>query len=619
MPDQKLSQLTAATTPLTGAELVYVVQGGNQRRTTAADVAGLGSATDLSYDAATRTLSSSTGADVVLPEATTTLAGLMAAASLVKLNSIIVDRAQLTVAEVRNNSGVAIPKGAPVYVTGSSGTVKTVALADASTEATAANTIGVALDAISHNSNGFIVTEGLLSGVDTSTLTEGQMTWLSETTGAITTTRPTQPAHGVHLGWCVKQAAGSAGILYIKVDNGYELDELHDVLIVGATTGQVLRRAADGLWKNAMLTAGDVGADAAGTAAASMSAHTGAANPHSQYALSSSLGTLATANAATPPALGDTTPAAGAFTALSASTSMLLPNGAPATPLSRMLYAVADTMRYRDSTNTERLLLNATDNLANLSNTTTARANIGAAASGAVTGSGLTVATARLLGRSTAGTGAVEEITLGTGLSFSGTTLNATGGGGSSFSGYAVGNWISPIEGVMAQGQSLNTANMIYLIPCTVKRSIQVGELGARVAIAAASSTIQLAIYASVDGLPTGLPLASTADLSSATATTISSAVTAFNMTGNQVYWMGVCANATTVAMVSNTSANLSTAALIGSSSLADIAFTSNVTTYHRQVSSTYGVWPDLTGVATTVVSNSSRGAIVFLKVSAFL
>ena len=298
MPDQKLSQLTAAT-PLTGAELVYVVQSGNQRRTTAADVAGLAAATNLSYDAATRTLSSSTGADVVLPEATTTLAGLMAAASLVKLNSIIVDRAQLTVAEVRNNSGVAIPKGAPVYVTGSSGTVKTVALADASTEATAANTIGIALDAISHNSNGFIVTEGLLSGVDTSTLTEGQMTWLSETTGAITTTRPTQPAHGVHLGWCVKQAAGSAGILYIKVDNGYELDELHDVLIVGATTGQVLRRAADGLWKNATLTAGDVGADAAGTATASMSAHTGAANPHSQYALSSGLGNSATRNVGT--------------------------------------------------------------------------------------------------------------------------------------------------------------------------------------------------------------------------------------------------------------------------------------------------------------------------------
>lgn len=618
MPDQKLSQLTAATTPLTGSELVYVVQGGNQRRATAADVAGLGSGTDLSYDAATRTLSSSTGADVVLPEATTTLAGLMAAASLVKLNSIIVDRAQLTVAEVRNNSGVAIPKGAPVYVTGSSGIVKTVALADASTEATAANTIGVALDAISHNSNGFVVTEGPLSGVDTSALTEGQMTWLSETTGAITTTRPTQPAHGVHLGWCVKQAAGSGGILYIKVDNGYELDELHDVLIVGGATGQVLRRAADGLWKNATLTAGDVGADAAGTAASAVSTHTGAANPHSQYALSSSLGTLATANAATPPALGGTTPAAGAFTALSASTSMLLPNGAPATPLSRMLYAVADTMRYRDSTNTERLLLNAADNLANLSSTTTALANIGAAASGAVTGSGLTMATARLLGRSTAGTGAVEEITLGTGLSFSGTTLNATGGGGSGFGGYAVGNWICPVNGPLGAGSASGTADQIYLIPAMVDRSITVSELGARVATVAAGSTVQLAIYGSSNGVPTGLPLASTGDLSSATSTVISSAVISFNITAGGLYWMAVSASSISSAMVAPAGNSANSAALIGAPNLADIASSNNVFVFSRIVAATYGTWPNLTGVTTTV-NAANRGAVVFLKISALL
>lgn len=42
----------------------------------------------------------------------------------------------------------------------------------------------------------------------------------------------------------------------------------------------------------------------------------------------------------------------------------------------------------------------------------------------------LNMATARLLGRSTGSAGAVEEITLGTNLSFTGTTLNAAGGGG---------------------------------------------------------------------------------------------------------------------------------------------------------------------------------------------
>ena len=51
-------------------------------------------------------------------------------------------------------------------------------------------------------------------------------------------------------------------------------------------------------------------------------------------------------------------------------------------------------------------------------------------APGAATGSGLTMATTRMLGRSTASTGAIEEITVGSGLSLSGGTLSASGGSG---------------------------------------------------------------------------------------------------------------------------------------------------------------------------------------------
>lgn len=52
-----------------------------------------------------------------------------------------------------------------------------------------------------------------------------------------------------------------------------------------------------------------------------------------------------------------------------------------------------------------------------------ARINLAAAASGAITGSGVSISTARLAGRTTAGTGAIEEISAGTGLSLSSTTL----------------------------------------------------------------------------------------------------------------------------------------------------------------------------------------------------
>ena len=55
----------------------------------------------------------------------------------------------------------------------------------------------------------------------------------------------------------------------------------------------------------------------------------------------------------------------------------------------------------------------------------------GKASTGGVTSSGLTMSTATILGRTTASTGAVEEITVGSGLSLSAGTLAATGGSSS--------------------------------------------------------------------------------------------------------------------------------------------------------------------------------------------
>lgn len=56
-----------------------------------------------------------------------------------------------------------------------------------------------------------------------------------------------------------------------------------------------------------------------------------------------------------------------------------------------------------------------------------ARSNLGAAASGAVTGGDLTMSTARLLGRTTAGSGAIEEIAVSSLMSLTGLTLTAPG------------------------------------------------------------------------------------------------------------------------------------------------------------------------------------------------
>jgi hypothetical protein len=218
--------------------------------------------------------------------------------------------------ECRNNSGVGLTAGAPVYITSSSGTKPTVALADASAEVTAARSLGLVIATVGNNADCIVRTHGILAGVNTSALTEGATVWLSETTGQLTSTRPTQPAHGVFFGFCVKQAAGTAGILYVSVINGQELDELHDVLISSAAEGQVLRRAADGLWKNHTLTPGDVGAAPAAQGVTNGNSHNHDGGDGAQIAYSS-LSELPTLfNPAAPGAIGGTTPDTGQFTSV---------------------------------------------------------------------------------------------------------------------------------------------------------------------------------------------------------------------------------------------------------------------------------------------------------------
>lgn len=56
----------------------------------------------------------------------------------------------------------------------------------------------------------------------------------------------------------------------------------------------------------------------------------------------------------------------------------------------------------------------------------------GGAGAGSITSSGYTMNTGKLLGRSTASSGAIEEITVGSNLTLSGGTLSASGGGGAS-------------------------------------------------------------------------------------------------------------------------------------------------------------------------------------------
>ena len=136
---------------------------------------------------------------------------------------------QESVALVKNATGSTISKGKVVYINGAQGQRPTIALASSTSEATSSKTFGFTAEAIADGAEGFVVTEGILRGINTGGLTQGGAVWLSSS-GNYTQTMPTQPNHGVFLGYVVK-ANSSSGEVFVKIQNGYELDELHNVLI----------------------------------------------------------------------------------------------------------------------------------------------------------------------------------------------------------------------------------------------------------------------------------------------------------------------------------------------------------------------------------------------------
>ena len=163
---------------------------------------------------------------------------------------------QENVALVYNGTGSTIPNGSVVAVSGAQGQRPSVVLADADSEPLSAGTLGIATQDILNGTEGFVTTFGFVRGLDTSAFTAGQPIWLSQTAGQFTATRPAAPAHTVFLGWAIKIGTTS-GEVFVHISNGWELDELHNVLITSPVSGNTLiYDAVAGVWKNANLTAG---------------------------------------------------------------------------------------------------------------------------------------------------------------------------------------------------------------------------------------------------------------------------------------------------------------------------------------------------------------------------
>jgi hypothetical protein len=160
---------------------------------------------------------------------------------------------------IRNTTGATLTKGTAVYISGATGQLSTVSKAIANSDATSAQTLGLVTADIANNANGNVTLIGTITNINTSAYTDGQQLYLSPTTaGTLTATKPYAPNHLVYMA-VVEHAHPSQGKLFVKVQNGYEMDELHDVSAQSPTNGQTLvYNSTTDLWeKNTVsLTAG---------------------------------------------------------------------------------------------------------------------------------------------------------------------------------------------------------------------------------------------------------------------------------------------------------------------------------------------------------------------------
>lgn len=155
-----------------------------------------------------------------------------------------------------------INAGQAVYVSGvngNSGTNMLVSKASNNTEQTSSKTLGVLVSSGVTNDLRQIITEGLLEGLDTSTATAGDPIWLGTNGNLIfgLLNKPVAPAHLVFIG-IVTRVQQNNGEIFVKIQNGYEIEELHNVLITNKQNGQILMfDSATGLWKNQAETQAD--------------------------------------------------------------------------------------------------------------------------------------------------------------------------------------------------------------------------------------------------------------------------------------------------------------------------------------------------------------------------
>jgi hypothetical protein len=182
--------------------------------------------------------------------------------SLATFPSISVSNRLLT--EVYNETGSTVPKMSVCYLDGPHGNLPKIVLAKADNEIDSVLTFGIVQADITNMNNGYLVLTGTLDNLNTNVTgwSEGDVLFLSPTVaGGITNVKPKAPDNMVIIGILVRKHP-TQGVIAVKIQNGYELDELHNVAISSGSLidRQVLQyESSTSLWKNkSILSSGDI-------------------------------------------------------------------------------------------------------------------------------------------------------------------------------------------------------------------------------------------------------------------------------------------------------------------------------------------------------------------------
>ncbi len=149
-----------------------------------------------------------------------------------------------------NDEANTLSKGEVVYLSGANGNHATVRRAVNNTDANSATTIGIVKGDIAAGQLGYIVSQGVVDGLNLGSYTAGDKLYLGNVAGTFTNVKPQSPEHYVFIGVVQRANAGNGQIL-VRVQNGFELDEIHDVNVTNVQPNDILfRNAGNTLWVN---------------------------------------------------------------------------------------------------------------------------------------------------------------------------------------------------------------------------------------------------------------------------------------------------------------------------------------------------------------------------------